>query len=232
MDSILLSFSAIPAITVILYICAEILKVTLFKTDSSRNYLPLVCAVAGAVVCGAMYFIAPTLLGVTDVLSAIGGGIVSGLTATGANQLYNKLVTSTSSTDSDTTEELEFATLEELDFDDYFDDIKQSVTAITDQIPTLISTAVTTAVTQAMSGVSVSDAIEAAKDELVDTVTPLVQTVIDEVKEGPDVITTSEEVVEETPAVEEAAPVEESVAEETPVVEEASTEETPAEETV
>ena len=76
----------VASITVICYLAAQGVK----ATSIDNKWIPIICGVLGGilgVVC--MYVMAdfPS----TDIISAIAVGIVSGLAATGANQVYKQL---------------------------------------------------------------------------------------------------------------------------------------------
>ena len=82
----ILGIAAIPVITVICFLVAEGIKAT--KLDN--KWLPIICgAIGGALGVVAMY-VMPEFPAV-DVLTAIAIGIVSGLGATGAHQIYKQL---------------------------------------------------------------------------------------------------------------------------------------------
>lgn len=81
-----LGFTAIPAITVICYLIAQIVKATVVD----NKWLPIVCGVAGAVLGVVAMYIMPEYAA-TDYLTAVAIGIVSGLAATGVNQIVKQL---------------------------------------------------------------------------------------------------------------------------------------------
>lgn len=87
----LVNFLPIPSIALVLYCIAEVLKVAVFKTDSQRALIPVTCALLGAVICGILFGVMPGVIPGDNVLTAIAEGIVSGLAATGANQVYRQL---------------------------------------------------------------------------------------------------------------------------------------------
>ena len=78
--------ASVAGITVICYLAAMAVK----ATEVDNKWLPVICGVIGAVlgVVG-MYYMPgyPT----TDIITAIAIGIVSGLAATGADQVYKQL---------------------------------------------------------------------------------------------------------------------------------------------
>ena len=83
----LADIAAVPVITVIAFLAAECAKLT----PMPNEWLPTLCGVVGAILGIVALYISPTIMPATDVLSAIAVGIVSGLAATGAHQVYKQL---------------------------------------------------------------------------------------------------------------------------------------------
>lgn len=81
-----LGFTAIPAITVICYLIAQVVK----ATEVDNKWLPIVCGLSGAVLGIVAMQIMPEY-GANDPLTAVAIGIVSGLAATGVNQIVKQL---------------------------------------------------------------------------------------------------------------------------------------------
>lgn len=77
---------AIPVITVICFLVAEGIKAT--KLDN--KWLPIICGAVGGALGVLAMFIMPDFPA-HDYLTAIAYGIVSGLGATGAHQIYKQL---------------------------------------------------------------------------------------------------------------------------------------------
>ena len=75
-------FATLPAITVICYLVGEIVKLTPLDT----RYIPVICGAVGLVLSVAASLLIPAYAS-TDLLEAAAIGIVSGLAATGANQV-------------------------------------------------------------------------------------------------------------------------------------------------
>lgn len=75
-------FATLPAITVICYLVGEIVKLTPLDT----RYIPVICGAAGLVLSVGASLLIPAYAS-TDLLEAAAIGIVSGLAATGANQV-------------------------------------------------------------------------------------------------------------------------------------------------
>ena len=81
-----LGFTAIPAIMVICYLIAQTVKATALD----NKWLPIICGISGAVLGIAAMRIMQEY-GANDPLTAIAIGIVSGLAATGVNQIVKQL---------------------------------------------------------------------------------------------------------------------------------------------
>lgn len=77
---------AIPVITVICFLIAEAIKVT----PLDNKWLPVICGAFGAALGVVALYIMPDFPA-HDILTAIAYGIVSGLGATGAHQVYKQL---------------------------------------------------------------------------------------------------------------------------------------------
>lgn len=80
-----LGITAVAAITIICYLAAEIVKVT----SLDNKWIPVICGISGGILGIAALFCMPDFP-VQDVLSAAAVGIVSGLAATGANQIFKQ----------------------------------------------------------------------------------------------------------------------------------------------
>lgn len=77
--------ACIPAITVICYLAAQAVKAT--RLDN--KWLPVICGVLGGVLGAAALYLTPDFPA-GDILTAIAVGIVSGLAATGINQVFKQ----------------------------------------------------------------------------------------------------------------------------------------------
>lgn len=82
----MLGIAAIPAITIICFLIAEAVKATALD----NKWLPIICGVCGGILGVVALKVMPEFPAV-DVLTAIAIGIVSGLAATGAHQVYKQL---------------------------------------------------------------------------------------------------------------------------------------------
>lgn len=87
MDINLLDIAAVPVISVICYLAAECVKLTPLRDE----WIPALCGVFGGALGVVALYVSPELIPATDILSAVAIGIVSGLAATGANQIGKQL---------------------------------------------------------------------------------------------------------------------------------------------
>ena len=87
--------ACIPAITVICYLGAEAIKAT--KLDN--KWLPVICGLLGGILGVAARYVIPDYPA-GDILTAIALGIVSGLAATGINQVFKQLGSGSDASDS------------------------------------------------------------------------------------------------------------------------------------
>lgn len=78
--------AAVPVITVIVFLIVEAVKATALD----NKWLPVIAGFAGGVLGMAATFLMPEFPA-ADPLTAIAVGIVSGLAATGAHQIYKQL---------------------------------------------------------------------------------------------------------------------------------------------
>ncbi len=82
----ILGIAAIPVITVICFLIAEAVK----ATPLDNKWLPIICGGCGGILGVVAMFIMPEFPA-HDYLTAFAIGIVSGLAATGAHQVYKQL---------------------------------------------------------------------------------------------------------------------------------------------
>nr|DAZ17557.1 MAG TPA: holin [Caudoviricetes sp.] len=81
-----LGIASVAGITVICYLAAMAVK----ATEVDNKWLPVICGVIGAVLGVVGMYYMPGYPA-TDIITAIAIGIVSGLAATGADQVYKQL---------------------------------------------------------------------------------------------------------------------------------------------
>ena len=81
-----LDLVSVAAITVICFLAAQAIK----ATSLDNKWLPVICGVLGGILGVVGMYVMPNYPA-DDVLTAIAVGIVSGLAATGAHQIYKQL---------------------------------------------------------------------------------------------------------------------------------------------
>lgn len=81
-------FAAIPAVTVICYLAAELFKS--FAPAAARRHIPALCGLAGLLLGVACHLWLPGYLPAENLLVAAAVGTVSGWAATGLNQTVKK----------------------------------------------------------------------------------------------------------------------------------------------
>ncbi len=82
----ILGIAAIPVITVIVFLIAEAIKATALD----NKWIPVICGFCGGCL-GVVALYGMPEFPAHDILTAIAIGIVSGLAATGAHQVYKQL---------------------------------------------------------------------------------------------------------------------------------------------
>ena len=78
--------ASVTAITVICYLAAQAIK----ATPLDNKWLPVICGVLGGVLGAVSMHVVPDYPA-SDYITSVAVGIVSGLAATGANQIYKQL---------------------------------------------------------------------------------------------------------------------------------------------
>ena len=76
----------IPAIVVISYMITET-----FKMFINKKYLPIVAGISGGVLGILSFVLQIDIMPATDIVSALAIGIISGLAATGSNQILKQM---------------------------------------------------------------------------------------------------------------------------------------------
>lgn len=79
--------AGVAAISVICFLIGQGIKVS----PLNSKYIPVICGVAGAVLGAVAFLIGMPDFPAADIITAVAVGIVSGLAATGANQVYKQL---------------------------------------------------------------------------------------------------------------------------------------------
>lgn len=79
--------ASVAAITVICYLIGQAAK----GSNLEDKWIPVICGTAGAIIGVLAFFIGMPDFPATDIITAIAVGIVSGLAATGANQIVKQI---------------------------------------------------------------------------------------------------------------------------------------------
>lgn len=109
----ILQFLCIPAITVAVYAVIAIINKAVGENEKFKRFIPLLALVLGVVFGVVCYYALPEILSASSLAMAIVMGAVSGLAATGGDQIIKQRTKS--STDENTTEEYaDGITVEEL----------------------------------------------------------------------------------------------------------------------
>ena len=88
-----MNFYCIPVIVVCCYLIGELFKLIFSNKQNTYKYIPIITALAGGLLGVAIFFTNPEILAVDNAWSALGIGIVSGASATGANQIIKQIFT-------------------------------------------------------------------------------------------------------------------------------------------
>lgn len=87
-----MNITSVPIIVICCYITGEIYKGVFCNKKETYKYIPIFLVTLGGVLGGVIYFTAPQMIfGVNNVWSAIGIGITSGASSTGANQIIKQI---------------------------------------------------------------------------------------------------------------------------------------------
>lgn len=81
-----IGIASVAAITVICYLAAQAIK----ATPLENKWLPIICGAVGGVLGVVGFYVMPDFPA-DDIITAVSVGIVSGLAATGAHQIYKQL---------------------------------------------------------------------------------------------------------------------------------------------
>ena len=81
--------ASVASITILAYLVGEIIK----QTPLKRKWIPTICGVFGLILGLVAFFIGIPDFPAVDPITAAAVGVVSGLAATGVNQVYKQLKT-------------------------------------------------------------------------------------------------------------------------------------------
>lgn len=86
-----MDFNAVtPAIVLVIYCLVEVAKKFWLKEDKQRTMLPVICIAGGAIIALLLYFFYPQGGQYTNAVEAVASGGLSGIAATGCNQLWKQ----------------------------------------------------------------------------------------------------------------------------------------------
>ena len=84
-------FAVVPAIAIITYLIAEIFKVIASGRENWLRFIPVICGALGGILGIAGWLCIPGYIPAENAFTAAAIGIISGLAATGANQIGKQL---------------------------------------------------------------------------------------------------------------------------------------------
>lgn len=87
----IIDVTSIPIIVVCSYLVGEMYKLIFQHKPNAYKFIPVVTPIVGGILGIAIFLTAPELLGVQNIWNALLLGIVSGASATGANQIIKKI---------------------------------------------------------------------------------------------------------------------------------------------
>jgi hypothetical protein len=82
---------SLPSIALIVYWVVEIIKYAVNENEKFTRLIPVLTVALGAQLGGVAFYAAPQIIPAADLFSAIIIGGASGMSATGANQIYKQL---------------------------------------------------------------------------------------------------------------------------------------------
>ncbi len=86
-----MNFASVPIIVVCCYLLGEIYKAIFSKRQQAYKLIPVVLSLTGGLLAILIYFTNPQIIPCDNAWEALGIGIVSGSSATGANQIIKQL---------------------------------------------------------------------------------------------------------------------------------------------
>lgn len=86
-----MEFTSIPIVVVCCYIIGEIYKFIFKRKPQTYKLIPIILAILGGGIAIAIYYTNPEIILATNPWQALGLGIVSGASSTGANQIVKQI---------------------------------------------------------------------------------------------------------------------------------------------
>lgn len=86
-----MNFTGVPIIVICCYVLGEIIKICFHKNKQAYKFIPIVLDVVGGILGIVIFYTNPEIiLNANNVWVALGIGIVSGASSTGANQIIKQ----------------------------------------------------------------------------------------------------------------------------------------------
>lgn len=96
-------FASVPIIVVCCYVLGELYKLVFRKKTQAYKFIPITMCVIGGILGIIMFYTEPTMIFDADnAWVALGIGMVSGVSATGTNQIVKQLFKNTNDTKKET----------------------------------------------------------------------------------------------------------------------------------
>lgn len=86
-----LQIMSVPIIVSLVYLIIEVIKSSLKDSEKFKRYIPIIAAILGGTLGILCFYFASTLIPADNVIVALFIGIVSGLSATGTNQIFKQI---------------------------------------------------------------------------------------------------------------------------------------------
>jgi len=86
-----LNLISVPAIATAVYVIIEIIKKCVGENEKFYRFIPLIALVIGVIAGVLCFYFIPTIIPASNVVIAMVIGGASGLTATGANQIFKQI---------------------------------------------------------------------------------------------------------------------------------------------
>lgn len=87
----ILDVVSVPVIIVAVYLLLELYKQIFKNNEKAKNFIPIVAGILGIGFGILLYFVYPSMIPAENIVNAIIVGLVSGLGATGTNQIVKQL---------------------------------------------------------------------------------------------------------------------------------------------
>lgn len=103
MEDLILNIASVPAIVLIVYWIVNLLKIVTNNNEKFKRFIPVVACGTGVILGIVIYFAVPQMIMAENIIYAIIIGGSSGLAATGTNQIFKQLSSTSASNSEDET---------------------------------------------------------------------------------------------------------------------------------